>query len=321
MARKETKRTVTDEELGAAAEVLAYGWRKLARKAREETAEEHPPETTTAHKEAVASEDDPDDDNPGYYTIRTVLEKPLARCDLDVDFIDEYSGEIHYDREGFDRELAGRFRAFLVRLDDASDEGYPASWVLDAHSEGLYEFWDILFDPESEGFKEEIVERFEAYRGDLLVVDLIQILPAHRVKKVGLATMAKIIELWRGGCGLIACTPYPLQLNAEPMRLHRDDPPEREAFVSGMQMENFPADERTAFRQIRKHWSKLGLRRIGRSKVFAALGGREAPASEATPGLTMARTRWLERRSCTDPRGPLARPSRHSTRTNRVFIS
>ena len=108
--------------------------------------------------------------------------------------------------------LAG-FGCYYVRLDDAFEARERFADVFDAHSQELWEYGKALVDPKRQDFKMLIQREYEPFQGNVLILDQIQILPAHRGRKLGLAVASKLIEMFGHGCGIVACKPFPLQLS------------------------------------------------------------------------------------------------------------
>ncbi len=193
----------------------------------------------------------------GYYTLGIGLEMGIAPTEQPDDVVDTYEGDVLFHLEESDKPIqAGRFRAFRVRLGDAPE---PFFRIFDAHSHELLQYWEALFNHKTDKLKQKIQDEYQVFQHDILILDMIQILPAHRGRGLGLAVASRLIETLGGGCGLVACKPFPLQLNPD---LCRDG-----EFKAKMQLDEFERDEETAFGRIRKHWSKLGFERVGRSLV------------------------------------------------------
>jgi len=139
------------------------------------------------------------------------------------------------------------------------EAGQPAVDVFDAHSGELSECWAALFDPKTAHFKQAVQDNYEPFRRDLLLLDLIEVLPAHRRRFLGLRIASTLIDVFGGGCGLVACKPFPLQL--------REGIESEAGFSAKMKFGEMEQNATVELRRIRKYWSKLGLTRVGRTPV------------------------------------------------------
>jgi GNAT superfamily N-acetyltransferase len=256
MGRRKTKRVATEEDLRKAAEILGHG--PLARLAA-------PPPAAIAESANDDGDDgdDGDDEDPGYYTIRPWTEKAVVDDESEQAFIDEYTGSIlhHSDRPGHQR--AGRFRAYLVRVNDSREAEIPSFELFDGHSQTLHDYWMALFDPDDYDIKDEIWTKCDVWLSDILIIDYIQILPGHRGHGLGLAVASKLIDLYGGGCGLVAIQPYPLQCNP---RFPGDQ--RAKWFEARMRLEDFPKKKGEATRRLREHWGEQGFMRAGRTGIY-----------------------------------------------------
>jgi hypothetical protein len=193
----------------------------------------------------------------GYYKVRIGIETRISPPSEPDDAVDSFEGDILFYRHETKRTRAGRFRVFHVRLGDSPS---ATSEIFDAHSSELVEYWDVLFDSKTDDLKQTIQDDYQVAQSDILILDTIEVLPIHRGRGLGLAVASRLIDVLGGGCGLVACKPFPLQLNPDSLA--------DEEFRAKMQLDDFEQDEKAAFRRIRKHWGKLGFERVGRSPVF-----------------------------------------------------
>jgi hypothetical protein len=217
---------------------------------------------------APAVQDDAPEVEPdeGYYTLRYWVETLVtaAKRDPDMDFVDEVFGSILFHREDTPRLRAGRFRAYHVRLDDAAEEDRPAFEILNGHSQALSNACSALHDPRTGDLRDSIGDKFDVISRDLLVLDAIEILPAHRGKALGLAVASRLIDMLAGPASLVACCPSPFQFCPE----YGDNARRSPHFLASMRMEDLSLDRRQSLRRLRRYWSRLGFIRVGRSPYF-----------------------------------------------------
>jgi len=93
------------------------------------------------------------------------------------------------------------------------------------------------------------------------VLDMIEVLPEHRGRHLGIAVASRLIDILGQGAGIVVCKPFPLQFNPN---FHDD----KTSFIADMRFEEFETSEEVALRRIRKYWSKLGFKKIGGRYVY-----------------------------------------------------
>jgi hypothetical protein len=164
----------------------------------------------------------------------------------------------------------GLVQAYRIHIDLAEEAGERIFEVCDSHSQEMHEVYAALFDPHTDDLKEEVRASFDVFGSDLLVLDYILLSPRWRGLKLGLLAARKMIDLLGGGCGLAVSFTYPLNPDdADFTKTPRDWIPRH-------------ADEteaRQARRKLRRHFSRIGFRRVGRTR-FDALS-----LSQLTPTL------------------------------------
>jgi hypothetical protein len=208
-------------------------------------------------------------DEGGYYSLVMKLEFSIIRNREPEEFVDEYEGDILYYADCVDPRVAGKFQCYRVRVDDAKEAGEIPSEVFDAHSFGLVEYYDDLYASAHGDFNGEVERKFEIFGGNLLILDMIEILPEHRGKGLGLAAAWKMLEVLGPGCELAVCRPLPIR--------YSEDIREESEFAAGMKSEGFGKNEKIATSKLRAYWSRLGFERIGRTSTFARSPHKSLP--------------------------------------------
>ncbi len=113
------------------------------------------------------------------------------------DFVLEIPGEITTFRgDGDDDIRVGKFSAFYVDIDSAHENGESAFCVFDAHSQGLLEYYEALFDSGGEEFSRQLSKMFmhEIFCSNVLILDMLEILPEFRGQNIGLFIMETLIQ-------------------------------------------------------------------------------------------------------------------------------
>jgi hypothetical protein len=187
-------------------------------------------------------------------TLNMVLRESLAAGD----FIQSIHGRIlvQYDQDESE-QTAGYVNASLLQFGDALEHGVSPDQLGDGISGDFAEYWEMLFDPDTGRWKDELQTEFDIDRTDLLVIDCIETQHKLRGHGVGLLAAERVIEVFGVGCGLVACKPWPLQFTpafaANPQRLAQLRPP--------------VTDLETSVRKLRTYCSKAGFWRVGNSGI------------------------------------------------------
>ena len=204
------------------------------------------------------------------FSSLTPKEMPVARIRFSVsatlrasygaeDFLQSISGKILVRAEDREREQeAGRITASLVQFGHARDHGISAEEMGDGISGSVAEYWEQLFDMETDRWRAEIRDELEVCGSDLLIVDCIEIDPPFRGHQIGLVAVDRTIEIFGRGCALVACKPWPLQFTpafmSNPRRMQRLKPP--------------GADKEESLRRLRLYWARAGFWPLGQTGVY-----------------------------------------------------
>jgi hypothetical protein len=131
-------------------------------------------------------------------------ETGLSKDEEPDDFVDTFEGTILETTDGETGKVAGKFRAYRIRLSQAEAQGESFHDVFDAHSQPLSDYHAHLFVDGNE-FSPKIKGHEDIFEPNVLILDLIEILPQHRKKGLGLMVAHRLITLLGVGCGLVAC--------------------------------------------------------------------------------------------------------------------
>jgi hypothetical protein len=187
-------------------------------------------------------------------TLNMVLRESAAASD----FIQTIHGWIfvQYD-QGESEQTAGYVNASLLQFGAGLDRGVSPDQLGDGISGDIAEYWELLFDPHTGMWKDELQAEFEIDRTDLLVIDCIELQSRLRGHGVGLLAIEKVIDLFGVGCGLVACKPWPLQFTPafapNPEKLGQLKAP--------------ATDLETSVRKLGTYWSKAGFWPVGNSGI------------------------------------------------------
>ncbi len=200
-----------------------------------------------------------------------------TRASLIVDgepseFITRHHGEVMcIDDTTGGETVVGRVHACRLHAGLALEHGESLFDVCDSHSDEMHVLHTLLFQPEKYELKTSLVERFDAYDYDLLVLDSIVLDPKWRKLKLGLLVARKLIDILGGGYGLVVSHIAPLR---------------REAHKSlNVPAEWIPAPRteegrKAAPARLRGHFRQMGFERVGRSPYYAMSTTQVTPSSE-----------------------------------------
>lgn len=163
-----------------------------------------------------------------------------------------------------------KFDAYLCQVGKAIDSGADVFWELFDQSQELNNLHSVVFDGDTGEVKEEINNQWggEICSDDVLYVELIHVLPAHRGHNLGLRALYRVIELFGRGNGLVVIQPGPLQHGG------------RAAEHSQLELHRFEQDKVKALRRLRRYWKKFGFRQIPKSDFFAWPMAKRLPEYE-----------------------------------------
>ena len=129
--------------------------------------------------------------------------------------------------------------------------------VFDAHSQTMLELYEALFDPKTGDLKDSVSE--ETSGQDILIVQSIEVLPAYRGNSLGLKALRRTMDFLADGCALTALQAYPIQY----------DQSLNKTWTQQMRPSQFMRNKASAARKLRKYWSQLGFKRIGRTNFMS----------------------------------------------------
>lgn len=192
-------------------------------------------------------------------SIELAVRASLHKEYTDADFVYSIVGKISAKSEGAgDDEDVGYIKASLVQFGEAMDHGISAERLGDGIAGNIAEYWELLFDLDTGGWKEEVQDEYEASGCDLLIIDCIEISPKFRGMGGGSIAIDRTIDIFGPGCGLVACKPWPLQFTPAFTR-------DRKA-LNRLKAPGVRQDE--AVRKLRAYWSKLGFWPLSETGIY-----------------------------------------------------
>jgi GNAT superfamily N-acetyltransferase len=181
-------------------------------------------------------------------------------------YIRPIHGTIEHERF---REVIGRFHLSYVDIGLMMDEGRSLGCVMDGASLELGDIYAALYDPDTCcNLREDAADIVGWFTfNNLLVINLIEVLPAHRGMGLGLAALWHLIRRHSTGCGVVAAIASPLQFRDKPKRWQKDD------YEKQMDYESFKGGMDEARGKLISFYEKLGFKPIGTDGIVAMSTG------------------------------------------------
>jgi GNAT superfamily N-acetyltransferase len=204
----------------------------------------------------------PSDDDVSF-SIELQVEAPLSYSE-EADYISKIDGTIFANATLPDGSPAppvkvGSIDAIRIYGGRAMNERWNLWDVCDAYEQTTADAYQVLFSERYE-FAPVIQELFpDAMSPDVLIIDLVRVDPAYRGRGLGLLAARRVMDVFEPDDGLVLVKPFPLQFNAH----------QRSAVAKDTDLAAFTCDEKTAFKKLRKHWERLGFRRIPKTEYYA----------------------------------------------------
>lgn len=211
------------------------------------------------------------------YEVNFKIPRCLTTYTEPDDYVLGVFGEITCtDESGID-SIAGTIQGYIIQVDRIINDGESLFDACDAHDQTVHDYACVLFDLRSGGLKPAIEDQFGVVgAGDMLILDRIEVLPAHRRHRLGLAAACSFLDTFETGCCLAVGEPYPMQFK-ERTREHAE-------WCAKMGIDAFVQDEKLATAKLRAYWRRLGFERIRGSKKFAlSLQHRRPTLRELVP--------------------------------------
>ena len=174
-------------------------------------------------------------------------------------YVSNISGTIGMHPEDDDDETEiGRFRIFIVNAEQAVNDEASLFDVFD-RDEALGDYFS-LYEDEDGAYTSAVLAALKIeprWAPNMLILDRLEIEPAHRGMGYGLQVLRSLMERFAIGCGLIAMKPFPLQFeNRSPAENSM------RAGFKKMRLDLFSDDRRRADKKLRDYYAKLGFKRV-----------------------------------------------------------
>lgn len=157
--------------------------------------------------------------------------------------------------------IVGVANIYKVELGRAMNERQSTAEIFDSFNDELFDYYETLFDLESEEFNLNLEKLAEPGMGsDLLIIDKVEIIPNYRGMNLGLVLAQEAISNLSGGCQYVTLRPFPLQFGP-----HKKLSSNKK---TDLKYDLFDRDEKKAFIKLRNYWGQLNFVRVGKSNVF-----------------------------------------------------
>ena len=169
-----------------------------------------------------------------------------SQSELDV-YLVHYRGRIFIDDESDDDIEAGTVEAIRVNIGNM-----PSFDLMDFYKASVYEFYPVLFDPDSEYYRDELVDGMGG--SDLLIMERMEIHEQFRGYGLGKMVIDSTITSLGSSCAVIAMKIFPLQY-----------------VKKGMSTES--PEFTTIQNKMKKYWRTIGFEDVPGHKDFMYLDG------------------------------------------------
>jgi hypothetical protein len=152
------------------------------------------------------------------YSKRYIVDEPEEYVRPISGYVEFLIGDGHVNaHEGTreQRQVAGRFEASYINVDNSLVTGVKLHGLMDAYSAEMAEVHETLFDPRTDVLRKNVKELLgDITFRNVLVINRVEILPAYRGMGIGLAAIWDIIQRHSAGCGIVALKAFPYQFRS-----------------------------------------------------------------------------------------------------------
>lgn len=204
--------------------------------------------------------------------IRYDVDFQIRKCLSQTDLYDEYVLEIHGniittkvnpDIEQDSQDI-GYINARLIQMGRIMNNGASIFELYDSFDQYFHDIYGELFDPENDEFTETLQRQFKELGADnnVLLIDDVEVFPTYRSKRIGLAAVHRLIDVFGAWDCLVIIPIYPPQFYE-----HRDNTKWKKKLL----IDSFVKDEEAARAKLQQYWSILGFELIWDSRYICAL--------------------------------------------------
>ena len=172
--------------------------------------------------------------------------------------------EINPDLIEKEPEQVGHINARLIQTGRIVNDGASLFVVYDSFDQYFHDIYGELFDPENDEFTETLQRQFKELGSDssILLIDDVEVFPSYRGKKIGLAAVHRLIDVFGAWDCLVIIPIYPPQFHT-----YSND----SVWKKKMRADLFAKDEEAARAKLEQYWSILGFQRVWDSRYICAL--------------------------------------------------
>ena len=203
------------------------------------------------------------------YDVDFMTRKSFGRLEPYDEYVLEIHGnitltEINPDLIEKDPEQVGHINARLIQTGRIVNDGASLFVVYDSFDQYFHDIYGELFDPENDEFTETLQRQFKELGSDssILLIDDVEVFPAYRGKRIGLAAAHRLIDVFGAWDCLVIIPIYPPQFH-----VYSND----SVWKKKMQADLFAKDEEAARAKLEQYWSVLGFQRVWDSRYICAL--------------------------------------------------
>lgn len=202
----------------------------------------------------------------GYYDIAYPTRSQVFPSE-ESGFVVNHPGSVIFVGERYQDESIGTFHALVVHTERTRAAGLHPFDAWD-YNQDTHDMFCRLFAKSGLAFRRSILDRFFPSNTDVLWISDLALQPSHRGRNLGLAVVARLIDMLGRGCGLVL-------LEASPLQFVYDETAEaNEELWTTYGLVAFGVQEERAARTLANYWKMLGFEPLDSGKDILALNPR-----------------------------------------------
>jgi GNAT superfamily N-acetyltransferase len=173
------------------------------------------------------------------------------------DFMYEANGRVIVFGDNDKKIIIGKFRTCYINVGAIMEQGESIYDVFDTYAETV-DYYGAIFNYGTLEINEKLCTAIncDAFFGNILILDRLEIIPRFRKQGLGLLVMRKLIERFSLGAILVGIKPFPLQFEVD--RLDN----EGSGWRTKLKLDALPQDRRRATAKLQRYYQKLGFARL-----------------------------------------------------------
>lgn len=209
-------------------------------------------------------------------SLRFEEREVYVECDEPDQYVHRFSGEVLWMDDRDEDQTIGWFDAAYVDVESAIDEGDDIPTVFDAAGQNELEYFEALYEMTGDVRPDVLDQLYGKHGGlwapNLLILERLAILPAHRGKRVGLVALWGLMRILGLGAGIVVMKPFPLQHERMPTS---ERGKERR---TALHLDEQPKNLRKSTAALRRYYKRLGFKTLRGTEFMIRDARRSLPS-------------------------------------------